>query len=158
MLLVVNLSFLYEKQLLMKLLFENQQTYANLFLGLITANTSPIRCVNPCRPVFTRVGVWSKRQLDSRLEKKRPLALKNLVMSFFQRTRPECRLENFYTTAKHMKNGYFSVTEFVLIAHCDRSNGLLLSFSFCQEVKPSLTEEDIKRSSRKRELDELRRS
>ena len=38
MLLVVHLPFLNAKQLLMKILFENQQTYANLLLGLTLAN------------------------------------------------------------------------------------------------------------------------
>ena len=47
MLLVVHLSFLHEKQLLMKLLIANNQTFKNLLLGLTLANYSPTRCVNP---------------------------------------------------------------------------------------------------------------
>ena len=35
--------------------------------------------------------------------------------------------------------------------------GCFCSFCPCQELRPSLTEEDIKRGSRKRQLDELRR-
>ena len=34
----------------------------------------------------------------------------------------------------------------------------LYHFCPCQELRPSLTEEDIKRGSKKRELDELKRS
>ena len=45
------------KQMLMKLLFENQQTHANLLLGWTLANYTPTRCVNPCRPVSIRVGI-----------------------------------------------------------------------------------------------------
>ena len=44
-------------RLLMKLLFENQQTYANLLLELTLANYTPTRCVNQCPPVFIRVGI-----------------------------------------------------------------------------------------------------
>ena len=55
--LVVHLSFLHAKQLLMKLSTESLQTYANLLLGLMPANCIPIRRVNPCRPVFIRVGI-----------------------------------------------------------------------------------------------------
>ena len=55
-LLVVHLSFLHGEQLLMNLLFENQQTYANLLLGLALANYTPTRCVNPCRPVLNALG------------------------------------------------------------------------------------------------------
>ena len=46
MLWVVDLAFLHAKQLLMKLLFENLQTYANLLLELMRANYTPTRCVN----------------------------------------------------------------------------------------------------------------
>ena len=75
-LLLVELSFLFEKQLLMKLLFETQQTYANLFLGLMLAEDTPSRCVNTCRPVFIRVGITICRHLNSHPHKTRPLALK----------------------------------------------------------------------------------
>ena len=64
------------KQLLMKLFFENQQTYANLLLGLTLANYTPTRCVNPCRPVFIRVGISIQKLVDSYLDKTRPAALK----------------------------------------------------------------------------------
>ena len=76
MLLLVHLSFSHGKQLLMKLLSENQQTYANLLLGLTLANYTPTRCVNPCRPVFIRVGILIQKRVDSYLDKTRPAALK----------------------------------------------------------------------------------
>ena len=64
------------KQLLMKLFFENHQIYANLLLGLTLANHTLTRCVNPCRPVFIRVGIWTQKRVDSYLDKTRPAALK----------------------------------------------------------------------------------
>ena len=76
MLLVVHLSFSHGKQLLMKLLFENQQTYANFLLGLTLTNYTPTRCVNPCRPVFIRIGISIQKRVDSYLDKTRPVALK----------------------------------------------------------------------------------
>ena len=75
MFLVVHLSFLHGKQLLMKLFFENQQTYANLLLGLTLANYTPTRCVNSCRPVYTRVGISIQFWVDSYLDKTKPAAL-----------------------------------------------------------------------------------
>ena len=74
MLLVVHLSFLHEKQLLIKLLFENQQTYSNLLLGLTPANYTPTRCVNPRRPVFKRIGISIQRRVDLRLDQTRHAA------------------------------------------------------------------------------------
>ena len=55
-----------------------------------------------------------------------------MVMSYFQRTRPDCKIESFYTTGRQKKNDHFS-------------------------VDGPLTEEDIKRGGRRRELDKLRR-
>ena len=76
MLLVGHLSFLHAKQLLMKLLFENQQTFANLLLRLTLANYTPTRCVNPCQPVFIRVEISIQKRVVSYLDKTRVAALK----------------------------------------------------------------------------------
>ena len=73
--LVVHLSFLHAKKLLMKLLFESLERYANLLLDLMPANYIPTRCVNPCPPVFIRVGTSIQKRVDSHLDKKRPAAL-----------------------------------------------------------------------------------
>ena len=75
-LLVVHLSFLHAKQLLMKLLFESLQTNANPLLGLMPANYTPTRCVNPCSPVFIRVLISIQKPVDSHFAKTRPVALK----------------------------------------------------------------------------------
>ena len=68
MLLMVHLSFFHEKQLLMKLLFEKQQSYATLLVELILANYTPTRCVDPYRPVCTHVGISIQRRVDSGLD------------------------------------------------------------------------------------------
>ena len=74
--LMVHLSFFHAKQLLMKLSSESLQTNANLLLGLLPANYKPTRCVNPCPPVFIRVGISIQKPIDSHLDKTRPVALK----------------------------------------------------------------------------------
>ena len=45
--------------------FENQQTYANLLLGLTVANYTNTGCVNTCRPVLISVGISIKKRVDS---------------------------------------------------------------------------------------------
>ena len=52
------------------------QTYANLFLGLTPADYIPTRCVNPCLPVFIRVGISIQKRVDSHLDQTKPAALK----------------------------------------------------------------------------------
>ena len=82
-----------------------------------------------------------------------------MVVTYFQRTRPDCKNESFYTTGRQKKIDRFSVDGFC--SHCHtvcESMGWFYHFCPRQELRPSLTEEDIKRGTRRRELDELRRS
>ena len=74
MLLLVHLSFLHAKHLVIKLFFESLQTYANLLFG--PANYTIARCVNPCPPVFKRVGISIQKPVDSHRYTTRPLTLK----------------------------------------------------------------------------------
>ena len=83
LLLVVRLAFLHATQLLMKLLFESLQTNAHLLLELMPANYISTRCVNPCPPVFIRVGISIHKLVDSHLDKARPAALKIWSCLFF---------------------------------------------------------------------------
>ena len=86
-------------------------------------------------------------------------SFENMVMSFFQRTRPDCKIESFYTTGRQKKIDRFSVDGFC--SHCNtvfEAMGCFYHFFPCQELRSFLTEEDVKRGSRRRELDELRRS
>ena len=55
---------------------KNLQKYTNLLLGLMPVNYTPTRCVNPCPPVFIRVGISIQKPVDSHLDKTRPVALK----------------------------------------------------------------------------------
>ena len=85
-------------------------------------------------------------------------SFENMFMSYFQRTRPECEIESFFTTGRQKKNDSFSVDGF-----CSYCNTVFEAMTYfyhfcpCQELRPSLTEEDIQRGSKKRELDALRR-
>ena len=81
-----------------------------------------------------------------------------MVMSYFQCTGPDIKSENFYTTGREKKIDYFSVDGF--FAYCRsvfEAMGCFYHFFACQEFRPSLTEGDIKRGSKKKGLDELRR-
>ena len=79
-------------------------------------------------------------------------------MSYFQSTRPDCKIESFFTTGRQKKIDCFSVDGFC--SHCNtvfEAMGCFYHFCPCQELRPSLTEEDIQRGSKKREPDALRR-
>ena len=79
-------------------------------------------------------------------------------LSYFQGTRPEWEIESFFTTGKQIKIDCFSVDGFS--SPCNtvfEAMGCFYHFCPCHELRPSLTEEDIQRGSKKRELDALRR-
>ena len=81
-----------------------------------------------------------------------------MIMSYIQRTRHDCKIESFYTTGRQDNIDRFNVDGFC--SHCNtvfEAMGCFYHFCPCQGLRPTLTEEDIKRGSRKRELDELRR-
>ena len=107
-------------------------------------------------------GLYTRWDLDSETSRSTPRqnktrSFENMVMSFFQRTRPECEIESFFTTGRQ-KNDCFSVDGFC--SDCNtvfEAMGCFYHFCPCQELRPSLTEEDIQRGSKKRELDALRR-
>ena len=152
---VVHLSFSHAKQLLMKLLSESLQTYANLLLVLMPTNYTPTRCVNPCPEVFIRVGISIHKPADSHFDKTRPVALKIWSCLIFN---VQDLIQSFYTTGRQKKIDCFRVNGFC--PHCNtvfEAMGCFYHFCTCQELHRSLTEEDIKRGSRKRELVELRR-
>ena len=153
MLLVVYLSFLHRKQLLMKLSFENQRTYANLLLGLTLTNNTHTRCVNPCRPVFIRVGISIQKRVESYLDKTRPAALKIWSCPIYNEQDQNVKLK----TGRQKKIDCLSVDGFC--SHFNTVFEAMGCFYTSAPVKSCvpLTEEDIQRGSKKRELDALRR-
>ena len=107
-------------------------------------------------------GLYTRWDFDSETSRfmprqKRTRKFENLTNSYFQRTRPGCEIESFYTTGRQ-KIGCFSVDG--VCSHCNtvfEAMWCFYHFCPCQELRPSLTEEDIQRGSNKRELDALRR-
>ena len=116
-LLVVPLWVLHAKQLKIKLLFESLQTYANLLLGLMPANYIPTRCVNPCLPVFIRVGISIQRHEDSPLNKTRPTALKRWSSAFFKEQNQNVKVKASIQQADERKLTTSVFMGFVLIAN-----------------------------------------
>ena len=157
MLLVVHLSFFHGKQLLMEPLFENQQTYANLLLGLTLANHTSTRCVNPCRPLLIRVGISIQKRVDSYFDKTRPAALKKWSCLISNEHDQNLKLKASLQQADRKKIDCFSVDGFY--SHCNTvfdAISCFYHFCPCQELRAFLTEGDIQRGSN-REIDALRR-
>ena len=114
-----------------------------------------------CQPMPT--GLYGRWDLDSEPSRFTPRqnktrSFENRVMSYLQRTRPECEIENLFTTGRQKKIDCISVDGFC--SHCNtvfEVMGCFYHFCRCQELRASLIEEETQRGSKKRELDALRR-
>ena len=108
-------------------------------------------------------GLSTRWDVDSETSRFTPRQFKtrsfeNMVMSYFQRTRPECEIESFFKTGRQKKIDCFSVDGFCF--HCNtlfEAMGCFYYFCPCQELRRSLTEGDTHCGSKKWEFDALRR-
>ena len=81
-----------------------------------------------------------------------------MVPSYFQQSRPDCKIESNVTTGRQKKIDCFSVDG--ICYHCNtvfEAMGCYYHYCPCQEARPSLTDTDIERGVKKRQQDEMRR-
>ena len=108
-------------------------------------------------------GLYTGREYDTESNRFKPEQNKsknfeNMVMSYFQRQRPDCKTERFYTTGTLKKIDCFQVDGFC--APCNtvfEAMGCFYCYRPCQEARSSLTEEVIDRGNKKREMDQMRK-
>ena len=133
----------------------------NICKSIVGIDATQLYFHSMCQPMPT--GLYIRWDIDSETSRFLPWPNKtrsfgNMVMTFFQRTRLDCKIESFSTTGRQKKIDPFSVDGFY--SHCKtvfEAMDCCYHFCPCQEIHSSLTEEDIKRGSTKTELDELRR-
>ena len=134
----------------------------NICKSLVGIDASQLYPYSMSQPMLP-TGLYTRWDFDSETSSFTPRqnntrSFEKMVMSYFQRTRPECEIESFFTTGRQKKIDCFSVDGFC--SHCNtvfEALGCFYHFCPCQELRLSLTEEDIQRGSKKRELDALRR-
>ena len=134
---------------------------ANICKSIAGIDAGQLYPYSMCQTMPT--GLYTRWNFDSETSRFTPpqnktRSFENMVTSCFQRTRPECEIESFFTTGRQKKIDCFSVDGFC--SHCNtvfEAMGCFYHFCPCQELRPSITEEDIQRGSKKRELDALRR-
>ena len=82
----------------------------------------------------------------------------NMVLSCFQRQKPECKIERFYTTGTQKNIDCFKVDGFCTDSKTVfEAMGCFYHYCPCQEARSSLTEEDNERGNKKREMDQMRK-
>ena len=98
--------------------------------------------------------LYLRWEFDSDMQKfkarhNRSRSFETMVMSYYQETRPECRIENYHTSGNQKKIDSFNVDGF-----CDHfktvfeAMGCYYHFFPCQETRPSLNEKDIERGKK----------
>ena len=108
--------------------------------------------------------LYTRWEFDTDMQKfkarnNRSRNFENMVVSFNQETRPESKFESFFTSGKLKKK----IDCFSVDGYCDHCKtvfeamGCYYHFCSCQEARPSLTEQDIERGNKKREMDDMRR-
>ena len=134
----------------------------NICKSVVGTDASQLYPYSMCQPMPT--DLYTRWDIDSETGRFTPRqnktrSFKNMVLSYFQHTRLDCKIESFYTTGRQKKIDPFSVDGFCSLCRTVfEAMGCFYHFRPCQELRPSLTEEDIKRVSRRKEIVELRQS
>ena len=110
----------------------------------------------PTRLYTRRENYSETKRFTARQNKSRSFG--NMVLSYFQQSRPDCIIENNVTIGRQKKIDCFSVDG--ICHHCNtvfEAMGCYYHYCPCQEARPSLTDADIERGIKKRKQDEMRR-
>ena len=109
-----------------------------------------------CQEMPTRFNTRWKFDSETdrfKTKNKQTRNFENMVMSFYQELRTECKIESFYTTGKQKTIDCFQVDGFC--DHCKAvfiAMGCYYPFWSCQEARPSLSEQNLEREIRSEKL------
>ena len=135
---------------------------SNTFKSIVGIDASQLYPYVMCQLMPT--GLYTRLEFNADLQRCKPRSDKtrlfeNMVMAFFQNSRPECNIESFYITGTQRKIDSFSVDGFC--GHCNtvlEALGCFYHFCECQEGQPGLTDEGIVTGQKKREMNQISQS
>ena len=129
--------------------------------SIVGIDASQLYPYSMCQPMPTRLHTrWKYDTESNRFEAQQNKSrnFENMVMSYFQRRRLDCKIESFYTTGTQKQidcikgDGFCALCKSVFEAM-----GFFYHYCPCQEARPFLTEEDVERGNKKREMDQMRK-
>ena len=134
---------------------------SNLCKSIVGIDASQLYPYSMCQPMPT--GLYTRWEYDSETKRftarqNKSRSFENMVLSYFQQSRPDCKIESNVTTGRQKKIDCFSVDG--ICYHCNtvfEAMGCYYHYCPCQEARPSLTDTDIERGVKKRQQDEMRR-
>ena len=133
----------------------------NVCKSIVSIDVSQLYPYSMCQPMpnelYTRWNYDTESQkFIPRQNKTR--SFENMVLSYFQQTRPQCKIESNVTTGRQKKIDCFSVDG--ICYHCNtvfEAMGFYYHYCPCQEARSSLTDNEITRWIKKREQDQMRK-
>ena len=126
----------------------------NICKSIVGIDASQLYPYSMCQPMPT--GLYTRWEYDAESNRFKPQQDKSrnfviMVMSYFQRQRPDSKIESFYTTGIQKKIDCFKVDGFcALCKTVFEAMGCFYPYCPCQEGQLSLTEEDIERRNREK--------
>ena len=114
-----------------------------------------------CQPMPT--GLYRRWNYNSESQKiisrqNKTRSFENMILSYFEQTRPEYQIESIVTTGRQKKIDFFSVDG--ICNHCNtvfEAMGCYFHYCPCQDAGPSLTKNEIVKKIKKREQDQMRK-
>ena len=108
-------------------------------------------------------GLYTRWEYDSETKRfaacqNKCRSFENMALSYFQQSRPDCKIESNVTTGRQKKIDCFSVDG--ICYHCNtviEATACYYHYCPCQEARASLTDTDVERGVKKRQQDETRR-
>ena len=126
----------------------------NLCESIVAIDASRIYPYSMWQPMPTEL--YTRWNYDSESQKFMPRqnktrCIENMVLSYFQQTRPECRIESNVTTGRQKKIDCFSVDGICNLCNTVfEAMGFYFHYCPCQEARPSLTDNEIMRGKKRR--------
>ena len=114
-----------------------------------------------CQPMPT--GLYTRWEYDSKTKRfsarqNKSRSFENMVPSYFQQSRPDCKIESNVTSGRQKKIHCFSVDGICFLCNTDsEAVGCYYRYCPCQEARPSLTDTHIEKGMKKRPKDEMLR-
>ena len=134
---------------------------SSLFKSIVGIDASQFYPYSMCQPMPT--GLFMRCEYDSDTKKfttrqNKSRSFENKFLSYFQRSRPDFKIESKVTTGGQKKIDCFTVDG--TFCHCKtvfEAMGCFYHYCPCQKARPSLTDADIEKGVKKRQQDEMRR-
>ena len=122
---------------------------SNLCKSIVGIDASQLYPYSMCQPMPT--GLYTRWEYNSETERftaheNKSRSFENMVLSYFQESRTDCKIESNVTTGRQKKNDCFSVDG--ICYHCNtvfEAMGCYYHYFPCQEERPSLTDTDFER-------------